>query len=83
MPNKKVSSKKKDQVVTLDEWEEAVSGNYYDRNQSISKVDEKVLRKLSYWQNYKPSNWIGHWYKNCQVKKLENKVDHYNRQRNK
>jgi hypothetical protein len=82
-PIKKQTKKKQPPTIKLDEWEEAVRGDYYDYKKCLNKDHQNALCKLNYWQNYQPSSWIGNWYKNCQVQKLKKKVDHYYEQCNK
>ena len=80
MPTKKIKKQEKKHTPTirLDEWEEAVAGEFYkDYNDCINKTDKDTLRKLHYWQNYKTTTWIDKLYKKFQVWRLKNKVDHY------
>ena len=85
MPTKKFKKQLKKNCqtkpkITLDEWEEAMRGDSsYDDIDYLNKANREVLKKLHYWQNYKPSSWLGKWYKNIQVEKLKKKVVHYHK----
>lgn len=66
------------QKTSKEDWEEAMLENnsYYDID-ILEKYNRPVKKDLKYWENYKPSNWIGRLWKQIQLKKHKKKLNHY------
>ena len=83
MPTKKIKKelKKKYQAkpkISLDEWEEAMRGEYsYDDIDYLNQANAEILDQIHYWENHKPSSWLGNWYRQIQIDKLKKKLQHY------
>jgi hypothetical protein len=83
MPTKKIKKelKKKYQPkpkISLDEWEEAMRGDHsYDDIDYLNQANAEVLDQIHYWENHKPSSWLGNWYRQIQIDKLKKKLHHY------
>lgn len=83
MPTKKLKKqlrKKYEETpkITLDEWEKAIVGDdSYDDIDYLNEANREVLDQLHYWENNKPSSWLGNWYRQIQIDKLKKKLVHY------
>jgi hypothetical protein len=64
--------------IELDEFELAMLEDHsYDDIDYLNKANEKIYKKIAYWDNYKPSSWLGKWYKQIQIDRLKRKLIHY------
>jgi hypothetical protein len=64
--------------IELDEFELAMLEDHsYDDIHYLNKANEKIYKKIAYWDNYKPSSWLGKWYKQIQIDRLKRKLIHY------
>lgn len=83
MPTKKQKKdlrKKYDSTpkIELDEFELAMLEDHsYDDIHYLNKANEKIYKKIAYWDNYEPSSWLGKWYKQIQIDRLKRKLIHY------
>ena len=83
MPTKKLKKqlrKKYEETpkITLDEWEEAmIADSSYDDIDYLNEANREVLDQIHYWENHKPSSWLGNWYRQIQIDRLKKKVQHY------
>jgi len=66
------------QRMSLEEWEEANLENhsYYDID-ILENANRETNKRIEYWQNYKPSTWIGKWWKQIQINRYKKKLKHY------
>lgn len=66
------------QKTSKEDWEEAMLENnsYYDIDM-LEKANEPIRKGIEYWENYKPSNWIGRLWKQIQINKHKKKLHKY------
>lgn len=68
------------QKLSQEEWEEEMLENnsYYDIDM-LEKANKKAKNDLKYWENHKPSSWLGSWYRQIQIDKNKKKIKNYNK----
>jgi hypothetical protein len=66
------------QRMSIEEWEEANLENhsYYDID-ILENANRETNKRIEHWQNYKPSTWIGKWWKQIQINRYKKKLKHY------
>lgn len=85
MSNKKTRERNKELRQKADEmprpysegyFEEIENGDYWDVD-ALEKHNAPIRRKIKYWENYQATNWLGKWYVQTQLDKLNKKLMRY------
>ena len=63
-------------------FEEMENRDYWDVD-ALEKVNAPILKKIQYWKEYQPVNWLGKWWVQTQIDKLTKKLKHYEQKESK
>ena len=59
-------------------WEDMENREFWDVD-ALEKHNAPIRKKIKYWEEYQPVNWLGKWWVQTQLDKLHKKLQTYKR----